>query len=355
MPDIRNILVIRLSSLGDVLMNLPAVKALKDARPHASLTWLVEGPIAELLASQDFIDRVIAFPRSLLQRDLRRGRWLHLTGRLVSFLRELRDQKYDFILDFHGIAKSALFSRMAPGGVRIGFDRQFAKEGSWRTYQECITCDNRRIHKVERNMLLARRLGANGRIPDLHLAVPAEAERYIDNFLSGLNPAFPLVAINPFCSKGSAYKRWDLENYNQLIRRIKSAMPVTPMILWGPGEEEEARRLAEMASGNAILAPPTTVTQLFALLKRVTTLYIGGDTGVTHLAAFAGTPVIALFGPSDDRVNRPYGDGHRIVRKELDCSPCRDKSCRERKCLSSITVDEVFQEVLSLSRLGGAT
>ena len=349
MQAISNILVIRLSSLGDVLMNLPAVKALKDARPDASVSWLVEGPVAELLSSQPFIDRVIPFPRSALQGSLREGKVLRVLALLAAFVRTLKDRRYDVIADFHGIAKSALLSRLARGQVRVGFDRQFAKEGSRHAYQRRISAPERRIHKVERNMLLARDLGANGAIPPVHLSVPEGAEAYIDAFFRTRAIASPVIVINPFCSRGSAYKRWDLANYGELIKKLKKTLGVTLMILWGPGEEDEARRLEEMAKGDAILACPTTVAQLAAILKRVN-LYVGGDTGVMHLAVFAGIPVLAIFGPSDDRINRPFGEGHRVVRKNLECSPCRDKSCKERKCLTSITVDEVLSEALSLSK-----
>ena len=86
------------------------------------------------------------------------------------------------------------------------------------------------------------------------------------------------------------------------------------------------------------------VAQLCALLKRAD-MYVGGDTGVMHLAAFSGVPVLAIFGPTDPKVNAPFGPMHKIVRRDLPCSPCRDKNCKERTCLASITPDEVFEEV----------
>ena len=135
-----------------------------------------------------------------------------------------------------------------------------------------------------------------------------------------------------------------MARYGAVMRRISEETGAAVMVLWGPGEEEEARQLREMGGDRAVLACPTTVSQLLSLLKR-TDLYIGGDTGVMHLAALAGVPVVAIFGPTDHLVNGPFGDGHTIVRKALPCSPCRDKSCKSLECLREISVDDVCRAI----------
>lgn len=343
MPSPRNILAIRLSSLGDVLMTVPAVKAIKEAFPDSRISWLVEGPVADLLSGQDFIDRVVPFPRSSIMASVKTHRLLTAFRRISSFIQELRDSRYDVIIDFHGIIKSGLFSFIAKGKTVIGFDRTFAKEASWLAYDKRIG-GQRRSHKVERNMLLARELGANGTVPRVALDAPPAADHVISQFLHEKQIQTPIIAVNPFCSKGSAFKRWSLESYAALIGRIHAELPLTAMIVWGPGEEEEANRLREMAGGRTEVICPTTVAQLYALLKR-TDLYVGGDTGGMHLAAFAGVPVVAIFGPTDVLINGPWGDKIRIVRKDVACSPCRDKGCKNRICLDSLTADEVFEAV----------
>ncbi len=133
-------------------------------------------------------------------------------------------------------------------------------------------------------MLLATRLGAAG-LPEIDLKAPPVADAYIDAFFAKEGITGPVIAVNPFCSKGSAFKRWEMDKYAGLIRRVGDATGATMMVLWGPGEEEEAAGLVRDAGGRAMLACPTTVAQVLALLKR-TDLYVGGDTGVMHLAAF---------------------------------------------------------------------
>lgn len=340
----NNILVIRLSSLGDVLMSLPAVKAMKDNNASARISWLVEGSVGELLSYQNFIDEVIQFPRGHIEREIKRGNLISAAKEMNVFMRRLRKTKYDLIVDFHGIIKSALLSMLAPGQRRVGFGKIFAKEKSHFFYHERIEAEEKRLHKVERNMLLPSYLGTNGTIPEITLTVPEDVNGYIERFFSENGITAPIFAINPFSSQGSKFKRWRIERYGELIKKIRNEMHRNVLILWGPGEEEEAKRLQQMAGKGVFLSCPTNVPQLFALLNRVD-MYIGGDTGVMHLAVFARKPVVAIFGPTDVLVNAPYGSPHRIVRKELPCSPCKNKDCQDRRCLEEITVEEVFEAV----------
>jgi ADP-heptose:LPS heptosyltransferase len=328
-------------------MTIPAVQALREHYPHAHLTWLVEGSVGELLHHQSFIDEVIHFPRGSIQGSMKRGNLSRATRDMSSFLKELRDGEYDLIIDFHGIIKSALFSKLVRGKRTIGFGKTVAKEKSHLFYDENIENENRRIHKVERNMLIPRHLGVKKDIPEVLLEVSPEAASYIDQFFAREQISPPVFAVNPFSSKGSAFKRWNMNRYGELIRHIVGNKLGKVVILWGPGEKGDARRLKEIAGEEVFLSCPTDVPQLLALLKRVN-MYIGGDTGTMHLAALAGTPVLAIFGPTDHKINGPYGSIHRIIRKDLPCSPCKNKNCQERTCLNDITVDEVFSQVLTM-------
>lgn len=344
MPPFHEILVVRLTSLGDVLMSIPSVKALKEGLPGAKVSWLVEGSIAELLSHQQFVDHVVKFPRDLVAGSLKRGSGLQALKYLWAFLRKLRARKYDALIDFHGILKSALLDYAARADKRIGFGRMFAKEGSWLAYDERVNGADRGLHKVERNMLLVRHLGINGDIPHVELVAPPHAEAYVNDMLAEHDIRPPIIALFPFCSKGSLFKRWELANYATLLRRMGESIPATVLILWGPGEEEEAKRLRDVAGAGVLLPANLGVTQLCALLKKAD-MYVGGDTGVMHLAAFSGIPVLAIFGPTDPVVNAPFGPMHKIVRRNLPCSPCRNKDCAERICLTSITPEEMFEEV----------
>lgn len=340
----NNILIIRLSSLGDVLMAIPAVRAIRNHFPDARIAWLVEGSVGEFLACQDFIDEVMRFPRGPLVQGLKEGNIFKIQKEAGLFLHHLRKDTYDLIVDFHGIAKSALFSMIADGKKKIGFGKMFAKEKSHLFYHNTVSGQNQRMHKVERNMLIAEHLACTGDIPATPLKTSDDAIGYIDTFLKEAGNPSPLFAVNPFSSKGTDFKRWPLERYAELITRIKRELQGQTVILWGPGEREEAERLKEMAPDGAILACPTNIPQMFALLQKIT-IYIGGDTGVMHLAAAARTPVVAIFGPTDAKVNAPYGAAHTVIRKDVPCSPCKKRDCVDRQCLTRTTVEEVYETV----------
>ena len=134
--------------------------------------------------------------------------------------------------------------------------------------------------------------------------------------------------MNPFCSKGSEFKRWDLANYGELIRRIGDETGATVMILWGPGEEEEARQPRGDGAGPGRARVPHHGIPALALLKR-TDLYIGGDTGVMHLAALAGVPVVAIFGPTDHLVNGPLRGRPHDREEELSVQPLPGQGVQE--------------------------
>jgi len=330
-------------------MTIPAVRAIKDAYPRAHLTWLVEGSVGELLAHQRFINEVIRFPRGAIQRSMRSGNLVAAMREIGPFMGKLRETEYDLVLDFHGLMKSAIFTNLVRGKRKVGLDKTYAKEGSHLFYAEHVKGDHKRLHKVDRNMLFPRHLGIEGPVPEVRLDVSPEAEAYIARFFTGAGREGPVFAVNPFSSTGSRFKRWDMERYGDLITGITEEGLASVMILWGPGEEEEAERLKSTAGNKAMLACPTNVPQLLSLLKRVD-MYIGGDTGMMHLAALAGTPVLAIFGPTDHKINGPYGSFHRVVRRELACSPCKNKDCRDRRCLTEISVEEVLRAARDMAK-----
>jgi lipopolysaccharide heptosyltransferase I len=348
MDEPHNILVIRLSSLGDVLMSVPAVRALRQQFPNAHISWLAEGSVAGVLAQQEFIDDVIYFQRGALSRHLKTGHFSTTAYILKDFLKNLRQRKYDLIIDLHGIAKSVGLMMLARGRRTVGFGPMFAKDMSHLFYREQVNGIQKRVHKVERNMLVANYMGCKDTAAELPLSAHDEARRYINDFFQSHNIRGPVFAVNPFASKDSAFKRWPLERYVDLIRKIKEDNMGSVIIIWGPGEREEAHRLTAMAGARVELACQTDIAQLYALLAQCS-VYVGGDTGTTHLASAAQIPVVSLFGPTDFIVNRPYSRKSIIIRKEMPCSPCKNKNCKTRECLMNISVDEVFDALKKIS------
>lgn len=347
MGDSKKVLLVRLSSVGDVVLALPACYSLKRAFPSFKVHWVCESNVKDLLELCDFIDRVIEFPKIEILFFLREKRYGRAGELLKNFIRELRNEDYDVTVDLHGNLKSALISSFAKSRRLIGFSRPYAKEASFLLYKERVTGPPI-IHKTERFLLPMKYLGVNGEIREFDIPLKRDDLDYVERFLESENIKGPLVAINPFSSRKGMYKRWPMEYYRILVEMILSQSPLNVLILWGnKDEKKEAESLLRFFSGRVYLSCETKISQLLALLRKVD-IHIGGDTASSHLCALLKKPQIVIFGPSDHRVNAPIGKNTWILRKDVGCNPCKVRDCKDRKCLNSIRPKEVFERLISL-------
>lgn len=347
-------LIIRLSAVGDVLRTLPAVKALKENFPLSHITWIVEEPSLNLLQTQPGIDEVILFPRKRWVKGLGsiEGIWTALRE-VRSFIATLRGQKFDVVLDFHGIFKSGLLSYLSNAQKRIGFDRESSKEGNFLFSNVQVSLPSKRLSRFERNFSLLRGLGLEVRGSHHKLRIPEKDQAYIETFFKEVPFPFrkPLIAIHPGTSPKTAYKRWMPEQYSLLADRLIRDLGVSVIFTWGPEELKWVEGIRAGMKEVSILGPRTeTLTQLGEIFRR-SDLYIGSDTGPMHIASFVDVPVVAIYGPTDPVVNEPLGR-HVKVRKDVGCNPCRKRNCKELSCLEAITVNDVFagaKELLSIT------
>ena len=347
-------LILRLSAVGDVIRTLPAVKALKDRFPYSQIIWITEEASQRFLESQPGIDEVILFPRKRWVRGIKsiRGIWRTLQE-MVHFISGLRKQRFDAVLDFHGILKSGVLSYLSGTSKRIGFDRRSSREGNFLFSNVKVSLPAERISRFERNFYLLRGMGLEieGFHPGLH--IPHEDREYIDSFFRKLPfaPVKPLIAIHPGSSPKTAYKRWMPEQYSKLADSLAREMGASVLFTWGPAELKWIEGIRKGMKELSILAPRTeTLTQLGEILRRCD-LYVGGDTGPLHIASLVGTPAVVIYGPTDAVVNEPLGR-HVKIQKDVGCNPCRNRDCKKLSCLEAITVNDVMngvREILSKS------
>jgi lipopolysaccharide heptosyltransferase I len=335
----KEILLVRFSSLGDILLCMPLARALKE-RLGARISWVVQYPISQFLLFQGLADEVLVFPRKAIEAHLREGRWGAGLLMIRAFLRDVRRKRFDVLLDLHGCLKSAILSLFVRTERRIGLGKGFSKEMAHLFYMEKVNGE-RRLHKVRRNMLFLGQLGIDGPVPEVEILVPKEKERVVDAFLNESSIEGPFLVVNPFSSRKGSFKRWPLESYEVLIKGLRQRLGMDVVVVFGPEEKEEAELLHKRLKGDLLLPPLFDLFELAALFKR-SALYIGGDSGITHLAALSGVPLVSIFGPTDHLINGPYSKKAVVVRKDLPCSPCRKKDCKERKCLSAISPSEVL-------------
>ena len=351
--EYHRILVIRLSAMGDVIRTLPAVKALKKRYPLAHLSWLVEEPSEALLKGQPEIDEVIVLPRKRWTEGVKSPmRWVQTLGEIKRFAQNLKNREFEVALDFHGLLKSGLISYFSGAPRRVGFHRPWSREGNLLFSNVRVSLPKeklRKINRYEQNLALLKGIGLEVRDVPLGLSISPADREYADSFFRNVGASLrrPLIAIHPWTSSKTPYKRWLPERYAQVADRFIAEMGATVMFTWGPDELNSVEAIRKKMNQASILGPKTeSLTQLAEIFGRCD-LYIGGDTGPMHIASLMGTPVVALFGPTYPSVNAPIGP-HRMVRKDVGCNPCREQSCEEVTCMRAITADEVFDAARDL-------
>lgn len=331
-------LVVRLSSIGDVVHTLPALAALHRAGWETG--WVVEPPARVLLEHNPLLDQVIAAP------SRRAFDWL----RAFAAIGAVRARRYDAALDFQGLWKSAAWARLSGASRVLGWERAARREaGSERLLRETVT----RIgggHVIDKNLALLGPLGIDAvGLREFPLPFRPEAVARVDAFLQGL-PGDGLVVLNP--GGGWASKLWPAERFGQLARELRG-MGLRAVVSFGPGEEALAARVVAASEGTAIRSFPTTLLDYVELARRAR-LVVAADTGPLHLACAVGTPVVALFGPTEPARNGPFSADDVVVRRVPGCAPCYSRGCaRHAGVMDGISLDEVRAAVerrLALAR-----
>jgi len=303
------IAIIKLSSLGDVLHALPVAHALRRALPSAHLTWVVEAREYAILRDHPDLDAVVPVDTRLWRRLIWRPAGARQVLGKVGRLRErIRRASFDVAIDLQGLLKSGLLTAYTGAPVRIGFSAGRCRE-RWNALftNRHVTPPVSARHVVEQYLALLAPLGIEPGPAKFHVPVPAASERRIEELLvkEGVKPGDRLVAINP--GAGHPKKRWSVARFGALAERLTTEADARLLLLWGPDEAHMAREISLALPGHsALLAPPTDLGELAALLRRCR-LMIANDTGPLHLAAALGTPSLGLYGPTLAERNGPYG------------------------------------------------
>ena len=347
-----NILIVKLSAIGDVIHTLPALNAVRQQFPDASITWLVEEAAADILEGHPSLDRVIISRRKKWLRQLRDGNG---NGRrqalrdMKQFWFDLRDTRYDMVLDFLALLKSGVLIALTRSTRKIGFDKGMQhQEHSYLFLNERLPPVAMEVHALDRNLGMIRQLG----IPadEVIYKIPVrDADRERASSLlreNGISPGNTIIAINPMTKW--ATKNWDNRKFAELADRLLEKPAVNLVITGAPDDQPQVTKILGHMQGRAAnLAGKTSLKELAALYEKCACL-ITTDTGPMHLGAAMNIPVVALFGPTAPWRTGPYGERHQIVRNELDCSPCFKRQCNTTRCMTEITVDQVLTAVEKL-------
>ena len=323
-----NILVVRLGSLGDLVHTLPAVAALRRAYPAATIDWLVDRPHREFLTLVPILSDVV-----VLENRTARA-WLAARG-------VLRARRYDVALDFQGLLKSAALARLSGASRVLGFDAAALRERvAAPFYTEQVEVGEGR-HVIDKNLQLASAIGAETDRLEFPL-------REVESAASASLAAAGLTRFALLnCGAAWPNKRWPPDRFGRVAGWLHDTHGLKSVVLWGPGERDIADAVVAASAGAAATAPETSLTDLVALSRRAA-LMVSGDTGPTHIAAAVGTPVVALFGPTNPARNGPWRTEDRSIARYEACDCHYERKCRHdesRWCLATISVDEVIASI----------
>jgi lipopolysaccharide heptosyltransferase I len=348
MNDSPGILIIRLSSLGDILHALPAFADLRAACPNSKIDWLVAERCKFLVSAIPGIDAIHVLNTDDLLRFPPKARaW----KRVWNLIRDLRRQHYAISIDFQGLIKTAFLGFLSGARKRLGFSKDMVREfpAHW-FYHRSPDRPRIQVHVLELNRMLAELAGAHPASAPIDFIISEDDQRYVHSLLDAERLS-DFVIVNP--GGGWPTKRWSPERFGELANKIKADLGLSVVVTTGPGEEEFYRTIAGHCGGFLPLHFPVSFLQLIPLLKKAR-LFIGGDTGPFHLACALGTPVVGIFGPTSSIRNGPWRTGEECVVHTIPCSFCYGRSCATNNECMNISADEVFAAVVRrLANKGG--
>jgi lipopolysaccharide heptosyltransferase I len=347
------ILMIRLSAVGDVVRTLPALTCLRRAYPEAHIAWVVEEASHDVLKDQPDLDGTLIFPRKKLTRLLLHpDEFGQARAALVSFARALKDARFDLVIDFQGTFKSAMLARMTGAPRLLGLGRGHAREMSHLFYTDRLALPREKMSRVERGLALVAHLGIDVREATAGIPDRPEDAAYIETFLAALargasgDASMPAV-IFPGTSRAQSHKRYPPAHFARAADLVSQRTGSPVVVAWGPGEEDLAAEVVSEMRAPAALSPSLTLGQLTALIRR-SRVFLAGDTGPMHIAWMIGTPVVAVYGPTDPVVNHPGGEFSAVAYDKVFCSPCRNRGCIARTCLENLDPAKVADAALTV-------
>ncbi len=345
------ILLVKPSALGDVVHALPVAATLHRRYPNARLDWLVEEEAADIVRDHPALSGVVVSGRRRWLRQLRDPRHLGRTlGEMRQFAADLRRRSYDVVLDLQGLFKSALYVVATGAPTRVGFAE--GREGAPWVLTHRVTAPPQPVHAVERYLALAAAVDATEPVREFHISVPPQEGVVAQSVLSG-SPR-PRIVLHPTARWRT--KLWEPDRWRALARTLLAEG--AGVVLTGSREDEPAAAaiLAGLDPSPVSLVGRLTLTQLVAVLKEAD-LMISVDSGPLHIAAAVGTPVVALFGPTDPRRTGPLGPG-KVLRRDLPCSPCLQRRCQiadTYRCMRDLSVADVLGAARDVLRTRGKT
>ena len=326
------ILIVKLGSIGDIIHTLPSLAAIRKALPDAEISWVAEERSAEILRGLPLIDNLIEVDTQALRGGMVIEEILLNASKQLKGLRQF---KFDVAIDFQGLWKSAMIAKLSGARRRWGFARDGLREPSSRILITDTVDTPRHIHVIEKNLMLAEgalTIGVPSHDFEFPIATTDEHKAEADALIAAAGGEF--AVLNP--GGGWVTKLWHAEKFGQLADKLWQEKRIISIVATGPKDLELADKVAAASRvGNLVLAQPS-LKGFYELVKRAR-VYVGGDTGPTHLAVAAKAPIVGLFGPTEWWRNGSPNHADIVVeRNEIDCRvDCHRRTCSKWICMDS--------------------
>lgn len=325
----RRILIIKPSSLGDVVHTLPVLHLLRRQYPHAHISWLVAPYCAGLLQNHPDLNEVILFDRRRFGTAWYNPKAL---GSLIHFHRDLHAHRFDLVIDVQGLFRSGWLSWQTGSPIRVGFAN--ARELAWTFYTHRVPVENPEIHAADRYMKLAAAVGCEIHPAEFHFPVSDADRAYVRESVG----ARPYAVLLPGANWPT--KRWPAERFAELVGPLSDRFGLQCVIAGGGDAAEVAPRISSALN----LTNRTTVPQLVALIE-LASLVVANDSGPMHIAAALNKPLVAVFGPTNPVRTGPYGRPECVVHAFDDCIPCYKRACGHSRCLRNLHIEPVLRAI----------
>jgi lipopolysaccharide heptosyltransferase I len=328
----KKILIIKPSSLGDIVHSLPFLNAVKNTFPFAEIHWVIAKGFEGLLENHPMVKRLW-----IINKD----RWKSLKRiketaiEFKSLFKELEYESYDVVIDLQGLLRSGILTYATRSPVRVGFKE--AREGSRLFYTYKIK-GGREIHAVDRYLKIASAIGCETE----NISFPMPLIKESENIKKLKENIVDYAVLVP----GARWKtkRWLPANFGKLA----SILDIKTIIVGSAGDAEIAKGIEFCSGGKALsIAGGTNIKELISIIRGARCV-ISNDSGPMHIAAAFGIPVVAIFGPTNPVRTGPYGRNHIIVKSDIECAPCYKKNCNSIKCMNDVSVEKVYEAVMSI-------
>jgi lipopolysaccharide heptosyltransferase II len=353
----QKILFINPFGIGDCLFTTPLIKAVKENFPNASIGYWCNQRVEPVLKNNPHIDKTFALSRGDLKKVFRNS-WVEGFLTALDLWRSLKKEHFDTAIDFSLDHRYGLVAKFLGINKRIGFN--YKNRGRFLTEKANIDGYSQR-HIVDYYLQLLSFLGITAQEPRLELFIPQSQRDWAKGFFkgAGVEGVDRTVAIAPAggasWGKEATFKHWPPERFAALADKIVENYKAKIIIVANSDEKKIAKKMQQAMHSDAIdISGRVTLTEFAALLGEAD-LLVANDGGPLHMAAALGLKTISIFGPVDDKVYGPYPQSNRhiVVKKDLNCRPCyrnfRIPQClRNRECIDSISVDEVYEAVQNL-------